>query len=254
VREIDERIDQVIFKSNKLIADGTIFQSRWAREKFYQRGLKVNNFETVILNAPNPTLFHPSSENKKSSKKIRIIATSWSANPDKGFDIYRFLDNNLDFARYEMTFVGRSELAFQNIKHIPPKTSKELGDILREHDIFITASTIDSCPNSLIEAMHCGLPAVARDKGGHPEIVGKSGVVFKGDKDVLAAIDTVARNILGYKEAINLPNMSETAAAYYDFCENIYKQSQEKKYQAKKLNLRDYLNLRINIYRVRNLR
>jgi len=87
--------------------------------------------------------------------KVKLIASSWSNNWRKGFDIYRFLDENLDFSKYEMTFVGNSPVKFKNIKQIPPVESRDLAELLRTHHIYITASQNDPCSNSLIEALSC---------------------------------------------------------------------------------------------------
>ena len=47
----------------------------------------------------------------------------------------------------------------------------ELSNELRENDIFIFASKKEACSNAFIEAANCGLPAVALNDGGNPEIL-----------------------------------------------------------------------------------
>ena len=47
----------------------------------------------------------------------------------------------------------------------------------------------DPCSNSLIEALHCGLPAIVLNSGGHPEIIGNAGVKFKNRKEIIEAIE-----------------------------------------------------------------
>ncbi|MCK4818595.1 glycosyltransferase family 1 protein, partial [bacterium] len=149
IRGSDLEIDRIIFDINKYIADGTIFQSEWSRNKNYELGMRKNNFETIIMNAPDPDLFYPQKNKKlpRGNEKIKLIATSWAPNIKKGFDIYEFLDDNLDFGRYEMTFVGRSPIKFKQIQHVPPQPSGELAEVLRQQDIFITASRNDPCSN-----------------------------------------------------------------------------------------------------------
>jgi len=245
----DMETDNIIFDFNQLIADGTIFQSKWSRNKSYERGMKQNNFETVIMNAPEPEIFYPQ-KNKKLEKgaKIKLIATSWAPNIRKGFDIYKFLDDNLDFNRYEMTFVGRSPVKFERIKYVPPQPSERLAEILRAHDIFVIASRNDPCSNALIEALHCGLPAVARNDGGHPEIIGKAGITFNGEDDVLDAINIVSENLNSYKEAISLPEMNAVGKAYYDFCRCIYDATKNKEYVPKKYGTSKYYRLMAKVY------
>ena len=74
------------------------------------------------------------------SPKINLIATSWSPNIRKGFNIYQYLDQHLNFSRYFMTFAGNSPLTFKNIEHVKPTSSTKLANLLRQHDIYLTAS------------------------------------------------------------------------------------------------------------------
>lgn len=222
VRGHDKELDQIIFKTNNLIADGTIFQSRWSMTQCHKQGMPESRYQTIIINAPDPKIFYPNKKNTLQNKKIKIIATSWSPNIKKGFDVYKFLDQGLNFSKYEMTFVGNSPITFKNIRTIQPLPSVELASILRNHDIYIIASQVDPCSNALIEALHSGLPAVARNSGGHPEIIKTCGELFNNEKDLLPAIDKVANNYKQYKTSINLPTLNEIGKAYYKFAEKIY--------------------------------
>ncbi len=213
-RKTGDKLDDLIFRATGLIAEGVVFQSEFSRRLCLDAGMPVPGLESTIINAPDPKIFYPD-KTHQIGKKIRLIATSWSTNPKKGFDIYDFLDKNLDFKRFDMTFVGNSSVKFRNIKWLPPQKSKDLAVILRMHDIFLTASMFDPCSNSLLEGLHSGLPAVARNSGGHPEIVGKAGVLFDGKDDVLEAIDSVSSNYEFYRKNIDLPGISQVASMYY---------------------------------------
>lgn len=218
VRGRDSSVDRAIYHFNSRFCDGTIYQSKWSRERNLEMGLRQTGLDTVILNAPDPRWFYPAPRKRTPTGKIRLIATSWSPNMRKGFDIYRFLDKRLDFSKYDMRFFGNSPISFRNIEVREPVSSEVLGERLRESDVFITASINDPCSNSLIEAMHCGLPAVARNSGGHPEIVGNAGRMFEGEGDVIDAIETVAAGAEQYRDKITLPAIEEVAEKYYEFC------------------------------------
>ena len=247
--EIGRSTDRKIFLYNNFLADGTIYQSEWSRNKSYQYGLKKNHFETCIMNAPDPSLFYPTERqvinNTYKSKKCKLIATSWSDNPRKGFDLYSFLDNNLDTDRFEMSFIGNSPFQYNTIRHFSPMPSPKLADELRRHDLFITASVSDPCSNSLIEAMHCGLPAVVKNSGGHPEILGKGGELFNGPEDIIRKIEKVSDNLYDYSKNISVPNMNEISQKYYSFCENIYVAAKQGYSDIKKINYFDYIKLRM---------
>lgn len=215
-----QEIDDIIIFFNRYFADGTVFQSSWARAKHYKRKWKPHSLGTVILNAPDPKIFYPSAY-RRPGTKIKIICTNWSKNSKKGFDIYQFLDENLNFDKYQFTFIGHSPIRFKNIFYLLPLNSQEVASQLREHDLFITASLDDSCSNALLEALHCGLPAVARNSGGHPKIIGKGGELFNDTSDTLAAIDRVASNPENYRNNISVSSIEEIAQQYYDFCEKV---------------------------------
>lgn len=212
--------DAVANAANAAIADATIFQSRWSREKNLELGFKPVLPDTVIMNAPDPSVFFPPSRTVGDGGKIRLIAASWSSNWKKGFQIYRWLDENLDFGRYEMTFVGNSPVQFRNIKALKPLSSADLADLLRQSDIFITASENDPCSNSLIEAMHCGLPALALKSGGHPEIIGGAGRLFEKPGEIPQLLEEITGDYAAFRAAISLPSLDSVTADYVAFIES----------------------------------
>lgn len=219
----DFLLDRIIYHFNYAFCDGSIFQSDWSRQQNFRLGMKPKPHEIVIPNAPDPEMFHPCREKKTSaSSKVRLISSSWSANMKKGFDIYKFLDENLDFRRYGMSFYGNSPIEFKNIMTFAPVPSSELARALRESDIFISASTFEACSNSLLEALHCGLPVVVRAGTSDCEIAGEAGVTFEGRSDVLEAIGLVSMDINRFKECIRLPGLSEVSDRYYEFCRDVH--------------------------------
>lgn len=243
IRGNDKSTDKFSYLLNSYIADGTIFQSNWSRKQNYIQGIKKTDYNVTILNAPNFNIFN--NINKKSFKeneKIKIIVTSWSSNMRKGFEIYAYLDKNLDFSRYEMTFIGNSPIKFENIKMIAPLSSEKISEYLKKSDIYITASKADPCSNSLIEALHCGLPSVVFNDGGHPEIVGNGGETFQGKTDILKKIDKVAKNYELYQSEINLPVLSDVAINYANFCIKVYKKIGSK--NNNKIKFKDFIYLK----------
>jgi len=228
-------LDHLVFDINKKLSDGTVFQSSFSRDENNKIGFNYNKY-TTILNAPNSKIFYYDAIlNRERSLKVKIIASSWSSNHTKGFDVYEWLDNNLDFDKYEMTFVGNSKIKFKNIKHILPLNSSDLAKILQENDIYITASQKDPCSNSLIEALHCGLPSLGLNCGGHPEIISAgSGEVFDKADEIPALLDRIMINYKEYQNEISLPNMRDIGNQYYEFCKSI---CDDNKYTPKRISL-----------------
>lgn len=222
VRGNDALIDDVIYEINEKLADATVFQSEWSRQANYDAGLTPSSQYDTIINAPDPDIFYTPSNTEFDPENVSIVATSWSANWRKGFEVYKYLDKNLDFDRFSMSFFGNSPVQFENIDHFDPVPSEELADHLRNHDIFITASVKDTCSNSLLEGLHCGLPAVVRDDGGHPEIVGEAGTLFEDKTEVLDAISEVADNYHRYQSNIDVPTISDVGDRYYELIRQTY--------------------------------
>jgi glycosyltransferase involved in cell wall biosynthesis len=89
-----------------------------------------------------------------------------------------------------------------------------LAKALKQQDIYLATSENDPCSNALIEALACGLPAVFRDSGGHPELVGRGGIPFHSTDDLLSAIDTMSNNYRMYQEAIKISSLEKVADKY----------------------------------------
>ena len=243
--QMSDKRDAITNITNKYLADATIFQSEWSKQANYSLGLERTNFETVIINAPDSNIFNRKEKKVfQSDKKIKIIATSWSSEYKKGFAVYKYLDKNFDFSKYEMTFCGNTSEDFKNIKHIKPIPGKELAKQLKKHDIFITASQKDPCSNSLIEALHCGLPAIALNDGGHPEIIKKAGELFENKEEISSLLQKISENYNDYVNKINVPELNEVAEKYLTFFNDIF-QSQNKK--TKNLHLFNILKIRYTI-------
>lgn len=234
VRGSDKVLDKAILKFNQLIADGIIFQSQWSKE-WNKKSLGISSkYQTVIYNAPDSKIFNRDRRISFSkSRKTKLISTSNSSNWRKGFDVYRYLDDNLDFNRYQMTFVGNSPIRFKNVKWIERVATEKLPELLKRHDIYVTASQNDPCSNSLIEALSCGLPAVALRDGGHPELVRGGGELFNEKIDIIEKIEKVASNYQYYQSKIPGFSIKKIARSYYKFAQKIYGDIQNRQYQPK---------------------
>ena len=210
-RGFDDGTDRRIAEINAL-ADATILQSRYSLEKHAELGLELHN-PVVIHNAVDPAIFHPPAESHR-APKLRVIATSWSDNPRKGADIFTWLDRKLDFDEYEVTFAGQTQVAFEQVRVVDPLPSRELGELLRAHDVFLAASRDDPCSNALLEGLACGLPAVYLRSGGHPELVGEGGIGFDSAEEVPSALARLRDELEERRAAIRVPSLHDVADRY----------------------------------------
>lgn len=215
-RGTDWSEDERIHDLNRRHAAATVFQSDWSFRKLKEHGLEFVR-PMIIRNAPDPAFFHPAAERPPlAGRKIRLISTAWSDNPSKGGDLYRWLDEHLDWGRFEYTFVGRIGQRFRNVRHIPPQDSRELGALLRSHDIYVTASRNDPCSNALLEGLFCGLPALYYQHGGHGELAGFAGLPFSGPEDVLPQLERLAANLEAFRGCFWLPSIDDIARRYLE--------------------------------------
>lgn len=209
-KKSDQR-DDIVVNINKQ-ADAIVFQSFWSKEKNIEMyPLLSDKRSIVILNACEIN------KDKVLRGNSKIIAVSMSDNINKGYDIYNYLDKNLDFGKYEFSFIGRSPVFWSNIKNLGIMGWKDVSNELIKHDIFITASKNDPCSNSLIEGMSMGLVPLALNSGGHPEIIRKGGLLFQGEEDVIEKISKISSNIEVYRNNIDIASISDVALKYVNF-------------------------------------
>jgi glycosyltransferase involved in cell wall biosynthesis len=212
-RGFDDGTDHYIAEVNAELADATVVQSRYSLEANEERGFAFVN-PVVIPNAVDPAIFRPAAARSALGRRVRLISTSWSDNPNKGAETYRWLEQRLDWDRFEWTFVGRSPVSFEQIRTLPPVGSEELAGILREHDVYVTASRHEPCSNALLEALACGLPAVYRASGGNAELVGEGGVPFTEDDELPGAVERLVDEYGHRRDAIAVASLSEVTDRY----------------------------------------
>jgi glycosyltransferase involved in cell wall biosynthesis len=214
IRGFDREKDELCYRLNAQFASATVLQSAWVYQRIVDMGYRPKE-PIIVHNAVDTDIFHsvgriPFDPNRK----IRLISTSWSNNPRKGGPVYKWIEDHLDWNRFEYTFVGNASEQFHRIKHVPPVSSEELADILRRHDVYITASRNDPCSNALIEALACGLPALYLNDGGHPELVGYGGLPFDSEKEILSQLDKLVVDYAAFQRLITVSLLDDVAEKY----------------------------------------
>jgi glycosyltransferase involved in cell wall biosynthesis len=212
-RGFDDGSDRRIVEINRELADATVCQSRFSLDKHRELGLELKN-PVAIPNTVDPRIFYPSALREPRDRRVRLIATSWSDNPNKGVETLAWLDRHLDWGRYEMTFAGRAANEFERIRSVGPIPSEELAELLRHHDVYIAPSRNDPCSNALLEALACGLPAVYLASGGHPELVGEAGIPFSSPEELPDVLHRLVEELKERRAAISIPTLAEVADRY----------------------------------------
>ena len=213
-RGFDDGTDRRIEAMNAELAHATVLQSRFSLDAHRELGIRLVE-PVVIPNAPDPAIFHPPNEREDvAGRPLRVVAVSWSDNPRKGADALTALGAVADPGRFELTFVGRAPEGLVGWRVLAPRPSAELAALLRSQDCYVAASLDDPCSNALLEALACGLPAVYRRSGGHPELVGEAGVGFDGPGDVAAALAQLGAELDERRAAIVVPSLRQVADRY----------------------------------------
>ena len=235
--------DDIVRFINCNVADATVFQSQWSQKENQHLLISCTPLSTIIPKAPDPLIFNTRQRTTlTSARKPRLIANNWSNHWRKGFETLQFLDEHLNFDKYDMTFVGKSPLKFNNIRHIQPVDSLEMASWLKQSDIYILAAPKnEACAEVLLEALHCGVPVIAVNATSNSEFIGKGGELFDDMSEIPKTIRKVLKKYTVYQKSIQNPRLSEIGDRYYQFmqlCE------QEHKDKRKHLSRLQFLYLR----------
>jgi len=215
-RGFDDGTDSRVADINARLADATIAISHATVDMYREIGIELVS-PRVVYNGCDHRIFNRDGREPFSrDRKVRLISTSWSDNPRKGGPTYRWLEGELDWDRFEFTFVGNASTPFRRIRQIPPVPSNELASILRAHDIFITATEHDAYSNALVEALSCGLPAIYLDSGGSSEAVKDAGFGYREREEIPTLVDRLVDEYEDRQARIDLPSLEEIADAYLE--------------------------------------
>lgn len=116
-------------------------------------------------------------------RRIAFGATGGSADPRKGFDLFVEAIQRLAQAdplqEYEVVAFGQNaplqikpalpNLSIRNAGVI--RNDHEMAALLRNSDVFVAPSRLDNLPNTVLEATACGVPTVAFEIGGMPDMI-----------------------------------------------------------------------------------
>lgn len=127
-------------------------------------------------------------------KGVEILLEAWK-DVQKMFPLWKLLilgDGSMKTAlimQAERLGITKSTIFAGHVHNVP--------DHLRNADLFVLPSIQEGLPNSLLEAMACGLPVIASRIGGVVDVVedGKSGMLFEpGD---ISGLESAMKRLLG---------------------------------------------------------
>jgi len=183
------------------LADVVVFQSEWARE--YAGYLVGDETGQVIYNGVDREIFNLKDRDEFSDRKFLFVQYNRDENkrwPEAAYDFHQRWKKNKEV---RLTVVGNfspdlieADFDFfddEAVKYIPVLTSAEdMAEVYKIHDYLLFPAFADAAPNTLMEALACGLkPLLLNDVGGTMEIYNR----FK--EGILPDIDDMTREYIG---------------------------------------------------------
>jgi glycosyltransferase involved in cell wall biosynthesis len=158
-----------------LLADLTIFQSRYSRFSVKRKFRIIRGDGPIIYNPTDLDVFRPAGD-RPSHGGPRVCNASFSTNRMKGtWQLAALAEHHPN-----VTFVlcGRyPDLApLPNVKQLGHLDPEALAEAFRGCDAYLHLAQNDPCPNVVIEALASGLPVLHVASGGVPELVGDCGL------------------------------------------------------------------------------
>ena len=161
-------------------------------------------------------------------KKVILFVSQRATNPNKGMDFlveacHILIEKHPDMKDNTVVAVlgGHSEDVVEKIpfKVFPlgyVNDTRRIVDVYRSVDVFVLPSLSENLPNTIMEAMACGVPSVGFRVGGIPEMIDhvRTGYVAKyRDADDLAEGIYWTLNVAD-RESVRMNCLTKVAACY----------------------------------------
>lgn len=184
-----ERMNLQLSFTRRMFADAVVYQSKFTRDWWHTVYGSLKTPHTVIYNGVDLGTFSPTKKHPPSLDTIRLLVVEGSFKGGHERDLL----NAVELANHLSDRTGKSielliagnlpESMKTKIKSHQQVTINWLGsvphveipDLDRSAHILFPAEINAACPNSLIEALACGLPAVSYATGSLPELIGENG-------------------------------------------------------------------------------
>ncbi|MDA9230046.1 glycosyltransferase family 4 protein, partial [Amylibacter sp.] len=169
----NETLNKRIFKTIET-AKGVIFQSNFSKNLVEAHYGDINIPKVTIINGAPLRVVKP----RKNKKKIIVCSANWRAHKRLSsiISVVRGLRSELDCELLVLGDVGSfNKVTHDFVTFIGKVDKASVFQYLERADLFLHLAWLDPCPNSVVEAISCGVPVVCSNQGGTPEIVNKTG-------------------------------------------------------------------------------
>lgn len=184
-------------------AMASVYVTDYSLQKKYPPGIPENSFGfTSIDLKPEAFTQTPKKFDKVNQRNPKIVLTGNMQGSMKGHDV---LIKALASVREQGVDATLTIIGFgNNMEHLKQmcidynveesvrftgklSSGEPIREILREADLFVLPSRQEGLPRALLEAMAMGLPAIATNVGGVPELIDSEAIVEPESVDALSA-------------------------------------------------------------------
>ena len=187
------------FQANKLIFDsidnsiGTIFISDFTKNLVKKFHKNFNTKNIVINNSVPLNIFSPDGKNLRDKLNINsqdfviIVSAAWRRHKRLDEILELFFKLKTKIKNLKLIILGKYNMNKKDPDIILADTISHdmLPQLYRTANIYLHLSWIDQNPNTLVEAIACGLPSLCTNNGGTRELIEKtnSGIVSYVDEN-----------------------------------------------------------------------
>lgn len=159
--------------------------SRWLDDLVQKAALTKGMPSLAIPNCIDTNFFKPGDRiaarnalGLPNDKQLLLFAGANTQDPRKGFKYFQEAMCHPDLADAEVIILGKGKA--ENFRNMPVKVHflgkiSDAGQMVQAYnaaDMLVVPSLEDNLPNTIMEAMACGTPAVGFGTGGIPEMIG----------------------------------------------------------------------------------
>lgn len=218
------------------LAHRIIYQSNFTQDWWQRMYGAVTAPGRVIYNGVDLRVYAPGEDHQRPMDHIRILTVEgrYSAGYDIGLDNAVSLVNSLNQTgsspRFELVVAGmvpeqgrrRAEASGASITWAGVVPKEQIPALDRSAHVFFSADLNAACPNSVIEALACGLPVAAYATGALPEMLtGGAGICvpygsdhWKLESPCVEPLATAVRQLAAQQAAYRLTARQRAEAAF----------------------------------------
>lgn len=178
---------KALFKEGRIVF---VACSKWLEGIARQSALLATKKVVSIPNTINASIFHPMLREKVRSefqlpleKKLLLFGSLKTTDPRKGIHYLKEACHIIQTTRPELSeklgiiVVGNRADEIRSLFPFPVyafnyvDSEKKMAALYNAADAYVTPSLEDNLPNTIVEALSCGIPCVGFNVGGIPEMI-----------------------------------------------------------------------------------